>query len=224
MTLVLGEQAKGSVCLPAASLYPLPQLFIWTPFLPRTRRQCSQSGSRGWAGALTWQVTRECAEASLPFGRGGRGWREESSRHSHSLRTMVMPRGLQNVTVGGEERTDEISFTTVEVMDPFRQTSVGADLSELPRERPYRTSGVDRFAHRKGTIPACFPLSKCVKWSNWFFSSSTFRVWDLSFWWVGMKGQADFRVSPPRLFPKGARASDVQASPPWCPRSIEWPT
>ena len=77
-----------------------------------------------------------------------------------------MPRGLQNMTVGGEERTDEISFTTVEVVDPFRQTSVRADLSELQRERLYRTSGVDHFAHRKGTIPASFSLSKCAKWSN----------------------------------------------------------
>ena len=56
MTLVPGEQVKASVCLPAASLHPLPQLFIRTPFLPRTRPQYSQSGSRGWAGALVWRV------------------------------------------------------------------------------------------------------------------------------------------------------------------------
>lgn len=85
-----------------------------------------------------------------------------------------MPRGLQNVS-GRGGKTDEISFTTVEVVDPFRQTSVRADLSELPRERPYRTSGVGRFAHRKGTIPACFPLSKTCEAEQLIFQFLSFQ-------------------------------------------------
>lgn len=48
---------------------------------------------------------------------------------------------------------------------PLRQTSIGADLSELQGERLYRTLEVDDFAHMEGAVSSFFLLSKCVRWS-----------------------------------------------------------
>ena len=146
MTLVLGEQAPGSACLPAASLHPLSQLFLFTRFSPRTCPQCEPPG---WAGALVWQVTCECTEASLPFGHGGKGWQEKSLCHAHSLRTRAMSRGLRNRPVGGEGTADETSPPAAEIVDPFQQTSLRTDLRELHKEQLYRTSRGYRFAQGK---------------------------------------------------------------------------
>lgn len=51
MSLVLGEQVPGSVCLPAASLYPLSQLFTFIRFSPRTWPSVTpQAGLGLWCG------------------------------------------------------------------------------------------------------------------------------------------------------------------------------
>lgn len=51
MTLVLGEQVPGSVCLPAASLHPLSQLLTFTRFSPRTWPSVTpQAGLGLWCG------------------------------------------------------------------------------------------------------------------------------------------------------------------------------
>lgn len=51
MTLVLGEQAPGSVCLPAASLHPLSQRFSFTCISPRTCPSVTPQAGQGlWCG------------------------------------------------------------------------------------------------------------------------------------------------------------------------------
>lgn len=51
---------------------------------------------------------------------------------------------------------------TVEVVVPFRQTSVRADFSELQREL-YRTFEMDYFTLMKGTISSSFYHQKMCK-------------------------------------------------------------
>lgn len=58
----------------------------------------------------------------------------------------------------------------LEVVDPFPQTSVRAEFSDLQRKQLYRSFEVDYFAHMKGTISSSsLLLSKCRRWSNGFF-------------------------------------------------------
>lgn len=140
-------RAGPGQCLPACCLSTssVPALH----FYPLQSQDLAQCDSPGWAGALVWQVTCECTEASLPFGHGGKGWQEKSLCHTHSLRTRAMSHGLRNRPVGGEGRADETSPPAAEVVDPFQQTSLRTDLGELHKEQLYRTSRGDRFAQGK---------------------------------------------------------------------------
>ena len=210
VTLVLGEQAPGSVCLPAASLHPLSQRFSFTRFSPRT---CPQCDSPGWAGALVWQVTCECTEASLPLDMEGRdGRRKAYAMLTHSgqeLCPMASETG-QWEGRGGQMRP---ALQQQRLWIPSNRLHLGQICVNYTKDNCTELQeGVALLKERNHTFPL-FTIKMCEV-EQWVFQFLSFQGLRFVFLMSRDEGSGCFKSITPGIFPKGTRASDVQAGPP----------
>lgn len=84
----------------------------------------------------------------------------------------------------------------VEVVVPFRQTSVRAEFRWITKRTVQDFWSGLLYPYERNHIFLIFTIKKCVRWSNWFSSaSSSLRGLDSFFWWVGIKGEAAFTAS-----------------------------